>query len=136
MNYAKRIEKAAAKDAQRRSCQTCGAAIAPYTCAWKCEQPRFTLPIELSVGDVIVKLKRHWTVTALVPTDYGIRVEATERNPAGRRAAQELRSFSTRWRVLRRAVCGERACEAHVREVADGVHYCRAHWDSWKEQAS
>lgn len=120
---------------RREACATCGDRRAPFTCAWACEVPKFARGFELERGDVVQRLGRHWRVTAKMLTDYGWRVEAIEINHAGRGGPKTLRSFSTRWRVLRPGVCGARCCERHVREVGEGVAYCRAHWRAWMEAA-
>jgi hypothetical protein len=35
--------------------------------------------------------------------------------------------------ALHRGTCDKPCCEAHVREVADERHYCKDHWNTWKE---
>lgn len=112
-----------------------GDRCAPFTCAWACEVPRFCPSHLIEVGDVVIRLARYWRVTAKEFTEYGFRINAIERNPARRSGPRTMRSFSTRWHVLRPGVCGARACERHVREVGDGVHHCRAHWRAWMEAA-
>lgn len=37
--------------------------------------------------------------------------------------------------ALRPTDCQQPACEAHIRELGERTHQCRAHWNSWKEAA-
>ncbi len=104
-----------------------------------------------------------WPVPAFVPARYGdillgdvIRRVGDQRDPA-RVVSLGALGENTVWFDLRKPngktkwicqfknelvdvqlgtrPCGARACNAHVREVGEGIGYARCHWDSWSQIA-
>lgn len=141
-----RIHRIAAEQQRLLACQTCGACFAPFVCAWRCDVPSAVSPARVEVGDVVVtpQTKRHAHVVHVNRVHEAGRpltlivVEITVEYRHGRRKPPYPRRTYMRRphghvTVLRPGVCGARCCEAHVREAGEGVGYCRAHWNSWRE---
>lgn len=122
----------------RQACATCGDRCAQFACAWRCEVPTRIHPRGVHVGDVVItpQSRREAPVIAVRDTGWSRLITVEYRH--GRRKPPYPQFTYERYEgdwihVLRPGVCGARACERHVREVGEGVAYCRAHWRAWME---
>lgn len=135
---------------RREACATCGDRCAPFTCAWVCEMPTKITAFRAEVGDAWVTQQRG-KIGRVVEIEYldekgrnversqrlGITMRLWVRLPGRKDPYPYMREpvFGPGLVTLRPGVCGARACERHVREVGEGVAYCRTHWRAWMEAA-
>lgn len=142
-----RVHRAAAAHARRQACATCGRAVAPFTCAWRCEVPRNEYPERVKPGDTLItpQSKRQCPVTfvnvirgagagQVLLVEITIEYRHGRRKPPYPQFTYERKPWGNVY-VLRPGVCGARCCERHAREVGEGVAYCRAHWRAWEDAA-
>lgn len=136
---------------RREACATCGDRCAPFTCAWACEVPTAVYAAHVRVGEILVtpksKLLAPVIAVEMSKTEWGgsglsvawsTVITAEYRKGRSKPPYPHLvyhRAGGQQMHVLRPGVCGARACEAHVREVGEGVAYCRAHWRAWMESS-
>lgn len=149
------------KDAQ--ACAFCGAEDALYLCDWPVEKVEPIPICDVRHGDVVAHCRGgHVDQVLAKSVVLGIEVDGRgyEMNLGQHRLtalgrtlprAQQMvvlsltisgfswedmrpmSSFTTKVKVIRPGTCDVAACEAHVREVGDEVHYCADHWNSWQE---
>ena len=116
-------------------------------CAWPEPKYRLVRAESLKVGDFIHRYRedarRSSQSTAQVvyfhtnpgPGTVTLRIWIQRRN--GRSLMKDLHGWSDDQVMALRAgdICGQWACEAHVREVDEYRAYCREHWNAWENVA-
>lgn len=112
-----------------------------YRCSWPEEKFIVRSYRDLAVGDRVRRFHdEHQKAPAIVyDIDYcGAFYKVILKLPGARKYG--YRSINVQGpsfvRVARIAVCGALVCEAHVRELAESIHYCRHHWHAWESVAA
>lgn len=128
-----------------KPCAFCGAE-APYLCDWPVTRFESVIAHDVRIGDVIRDSARG--ETAIEMRVLGIealgwlflfQVEFLRVPQASRRRVEEYRrvGFARNAHGIvptaKRGTCDQACCEAHAREIGEDRHYCRGHWQAWKE---
>lgn len=111
----------------------CGNNEAPYRCGWKLRKPFMIWATDLRVGDMLeVPSKVAFELVenirrAIGSESYYVRTAITGDKFVPMRAPLM---------VMRNGRCEAPCCDQCAREVAEGVRYCRAHWDAGERQGA